>query len=145
MGRVKSEQYLSEAEVDCGQEKYVATLSLGKREGLAAVSALALSFILPRNSSLPKLCLFNRATCLPCPFCGLTRSFISIGHGDLRIATLHHPLGVPAYLAMAAIALRTLSVGRLRASLTRERLFSVAALLLVAWAFKLIAIPRKYW
>ncbi|QDU28194.1 hypothetical protein ETAA8_32940 [Anatilimnocola aggregata] len=44
--------------------------------------------------SLPELCYFRRATGLDCPGCGLTRSFISLAHGQLLAAWHFNPAGV---------------------------------------------------
>ena len=112
---------------------------------MAFAATIALSSLMRQDKPLPKICLFNRATGYPCPFCGLSRSFLNIGHGDLREAALHHPLGIPAYLATAALALGTLAHGRVRIPLKRERLLRAASLLFAAWAIKLLFIPRKYW
>jgi len=43
---------------------------------------------------LPEMCSFHRATGLDCPGCGMTRSFISLAHGELRAAARYHPLGL---------------------------------------------------
>ena len=37
-------------------------------------------------------CPFLFATGLPCPFCGMTRGTIAMGHGDFREALAYHPL-----------------------------------------------------
>ena len=44
--------------------------------------------------SLPELCYFRRGTGLNCPGCGLTRSFISLAHGELALAWHYNPAGV---------------------------------------------------
>jgi hypothetical protein len=52
---------------------------------------------------------------------------------------------VPAYLAAAGAAGRTLLGGQVRVPLTKRRLLTIASILLGAWAIKLLLIPRKYW
>lgn len=42
---------------------------------------------------LPGTCTFRELTGLPCPGCGLTRSFISLGHARLREAWNYNPAG----------------------------------------------------
>lgn len=62
----------------------------------AAVLMAAALLPLPKNGSilgLPSLCPFNNVTGIPCPGCGLTRSFVSLGHGDVSQAFVWHPLG----------------------------------------------------
>ena len=63
--------------------------------GAAVLMASAL-LPLPRGGTilgLPSICPFNNTTGLPCPGCGLTRSFVSLGHGDLSQSLMWHPLG----------------------------------------------------
>ena len=40
----------------------------------------------------PGLCIFRRVTGIPCPSCGMTRSFISLFSGDIASAFFMHPL-----------------------------------------------------
>jgi len=58
---------------------------------------------------LPDLCLFHRLLGLPCPTCGLTRSWSALLHGQPGAALRFHLFG-PALLAGAAGAcLRSLA------------------------------------
>lgn len=45
------------------------------------------------NVPLPDLCTFRRITGIDCPGCGLTRSFIALGHGDAARAWTYNPAG----------------------------------------------------
>lgn len=56
--------------------------------------------------NLPSLCLFYHLTGLPCPGCGLTRSFVSLGHGHFAEALHWHPLGPVLFLLCALLWLR---------------------------------------
>jgi Protein of unknown function (DUF2752) len=47
---------------------------------------------------LPELCIFHIVTGCDCPFCGLTRSFIDLGHGRVRRSFAHHRLGPLVFL-----------------------------------------------
>ena len=63
-----------------------------------AVVVLALvlppqGFVLPGGKPL-EMCQFKMLTHLPCPGCGLTRSFIGMAHLDLARAARFHPLGL---------------------------------------------------
>lgn len=51
---------------------------------------------------LPQMCHFRSMFHLPCPGCGLTRAFISMGHGRLIDAWYYHPVGVFFYLIVVA-------------------------------------------
>ncbi|RYX83228.1 DUF2752 domain-containing protein [bacterium] len=42
---------------------------------------------------MPSVCPFFNMTGMPCPGCGLTRSFVSLAHAHVREAFLWHPLG----------------------------------------------------
>jgi len=70
-----------------------------------SVGVLALSFLLTvrsdryvivplLNQPLPELCMLKRQTGLGCPGCGLTRSFISIAHGQFERAWRYNPGGL---------------------------------------------------
>ena len=52
----------------------------------------------------PVLCPFRRVTGLPCPTCGLTRSWNSALHGRLGESVAFHPLGPVTIVAAAAFA-----------------------------------------
>jgi hypothetical protein len=75
----------------------------------AAVMALVLSasFLLPmpdnhgRILGLPSVCPFYEMTGLPCPGCGLTRSFVCFAHGHLHDAIQWNALGPPMWLFFA--------------------------------------------
>ena len=54
---------------------------------------------------LPDLCVFHRLTGLPCPTCGLTRSWSALLHGHLAEALQYHLLGPAALLGMVLWAL----------------------------------------
>jgi hypothetical protein len=58
----------------------------------------------------PVLCPFRAATGLPCPLCGMTRSFVHTMHGDVFGAIAFHPGGpvlVIAFFALVGFALAT--------------------------------------
>lgn len=54
------------------------------------------------------ICLFKRYLQIPCPFCGLTRSFTLIGQGQWLTSLDLHPLGIPLYLLTVYFALASL-------------------------------------
>lgn len=53
-----------------------------------------------RGIALPELCTSKRFWGLACPGCGLTRSFISLAHGDLRQAWSYNPAGIWLFAIM---------------------------------------------
>jgi len=131
---------------------------------------LALSFLLslpPQSAEDPDfiwgipLCGFKLLTGIPCPFCGLTRSFVFTAHGQWEQAFLHNFLGPLLWMVTLAAAIYHWG-GVLRALLRRRgpetkvrrpggagrkkwvgRVVFVA--FLAAWALKLLLIDRQYW
>lgn len=89
----------------------------------------------------PILCGFRRLTGLPCPGCGLTRSVVTLGNGDLKGAFEHHPLGVVFAAVLGSIIaswLIALAVNRPPRPIVTSRLVSIVGLLfIVNWALKL--------
>ncbi len=74
------------------------------------------AFALPPNGFGVPMCAFREGLGLPCPGCGLTRSFIRLAHGRVVESIWFHPLGLllfPTFVACAAL----LPLGRER----RER------------------------
>lgn len=71
------------------------------------------AFVLPADlpDRLPSLCIFGGVTGLPCPGCGLTRSFVATSHLDLGAALAWHPFG-PALLAATIVVLVAKPAGR---------------------------------
>ena len=66
--------------------------------GLAVV--FAASFFLPFNGLGISTCAFRNTFSIPCPGCGLTRSFVAISHGEFAAAMRWHPLGILIYCGM---------------------------------------------
>lgn len=67
---------------------------------LGAGLVLVLSLLLtPETLPAVSTCVFYRFTGVPCPGCGMTRAFCSLGHAEWRAAWLYHPLSYPLYAA----------------------------------------------
>ena len=71
-------------------------LSLGSEPGQVMLPLI--------NCPLPPLCTMKRLTGLDCPGCGLTRSFIALGHGQWRDSFRFNPAG-PIWFALIGVAL----------------------------------------
>lgn len=69
--------------------------------GLIGLGTVALSFALGPSfwQGLPEMCAFQAMTGLPCPTCGITRSFAATAHGQLGLAFHYHALGPLAFVA----------------------------------------------
>lgn len=50
------------------------------------------------QSPMPELCHLKRVFHIPCPGCGLTRSFISMGHFNLFAAASYNVVGIPLFI-----------------------------------------------
>jgi len=59
-------------------------------------------------SRLPVLCAFRRTTGIPCPGCGLTRSWVALAGGHFRESLAFHRMG---WLVMLYVALQALRHG----------------------------------
>ena len=77
-----------------------------ERSGVAALLVGA-AIVLPAAalSDTRVVCPFRRVTGLPCPACGLTRSWQAAAHLRPRESLRYHPLGTATLLAAAGIAL----------------------------------------
>jgi hypothetical protein len=84
--------------------------------------------LLPDGSPLAGLCLARALFGVPCPFCGMTRSFVALAHGDVGAARRFHPAGPILFAAMAALVAATAAVALRRGQpLVERRRFRVAA------------------
>jgi hypothetical protein len=79
--------------------------------------------VTPGGSPLGGLCLFRALTDHSCPFCGMTRSFVALAHGDLGAALQFHPAGPLMFVALAALlgAVVVAAVRRSRPIFERRR------------------------
>ncbi len=68
--------------------------------GFASALALALPYLIPLQHFPAVPCTFLSLTGIPCPFCGFTRSFWAISHGELWIAVVNCPLSLVVYLVV---------------------------------------------
>jgi hypothetical protein len=101
------------------------------------------------HATLPP-CPFLVVTGHPCPFCGGTRSFAGMWHGDVGRAAALYPLGPALFWAVLA-AIPVLAVGlaldrdvRWKLSRSWARALAVAACLPLAasWVLKLTVLPN---
>jgi hypothetical protein len=105
---------------------------------VAGVAALGASLLLSPDhiEDGPVICPFRRLTGLPCPGCGLTRSWVYLTHGWWRESFLAHPFGplfaaVMVALAVVAVRARVRRTGS--PSIERLVRHPAAVVVLAAW------------
>ena len=90
------------------------------------------------------ICLMRNLTGLPCPTCGMTRSFCALGRGEVGRAIDLHPLGPALYALLAFVMVRSGLIavsGRMRwPAAARVLIWSIPVLAgaaVVAWVVRL--------
>jgi hypothetical protein len=68
--------------------------------GLVVLALLPVSVV----TSGPSFCPFKMMTGLPCPGCGMTRSVVTLLHGDIGASLYYHPLGIAIVALGVALA-----------------------------------------
>ena len=96
---------------------------------------------------LPGTCTFKQYVGADCPGCGLTRCFVSMGHGQLQRAWHFSPVGVAFFAIVASqIPFRVIQLWRVKRGSPEIRLgwwgysamLLIVAALLVQWVVRLI-------
>mgnify|MGYP001125114515 CR=1 FL=1 len=108
---------------------------------LAAI-AVVLAWLLPAAATEggPVLCPVRRVTGLPCPACGLTRSWAAALHGRPAASLRFHPLGMVLLAGAVAYAARLDERGRAPAVLADPRVRAgLAGGWLAVWVARLVA------
>jgi len=120
--------------------------------GLAAAQLGAAAWLKSSGNSvtfadgrpLGGMCLLHNLFGVDCPFCGMTRSFIALAHGDLGAAFRFHPAGPILFVAMIVLvaAVAVVAVRRSQPLVERKRFLfafqSIALLCLAIGIFKLV-------
>lgn len=119
------------------------------------LGAIAIAWLLPAappggalsvgQTTLPDACGLKRIAGIPCPGCGLTRSWVAALEGDLGGSVGFHPLGWLVLLyagAQAARHLLWLAVVPWRAGVDRLGLWLDRGLLVVLAALLIAWVPR---
>lgn len=102
--------------------------------------------VLPGGASLGGLCWFRAVFQIDCPFCGMTRSFVALAHGDVAAALRFHPAGPLLFAAMvvALIAFVTVFVRRSQPLVERRRfVIAFEAVALVCLTLGVIKMVRS--
>lgn len=116
------------------------TLDLGLAAMMAALLAASAWLVLvgdrvalPGGGELAGLCWFRGVVGLDCPFCGMTRSFVALAHGELAAALRFHPAGPLVFAAMAvAVVAFVAALVRGTTPVVERRAFRIAVDAVVA-------------
>jgi hypothetical protein len=81
-----------------------AALAISQLSASAWLVPVGERIALPGGAELGDLCWFHAAFDVPCPLCGMTRSFAALAHGDAMAALRFHPAGPLLFAAMLAFA-----------------------------------------
>ena len=107
---------------------------------LAIVAALAIGAFGPASLRAAIAadgpgCPFRAATGWNCPFCGMTRATLALGHGDWRAALALHPLAPVVLLGVLAL-LAIVALGRTEVLLRGARPLLLLAAIIVVWVLR---------
>ena len=83
-------------------------------------------------------CIVKWTTGIDCPFCGMTRATLALGHGDIRGALALHPLA-PLVVVGMLLLFGTIALGRGRALLVGRRPQLLIGAILAIWIVRLVA------
>lgn len=119
-------------------------------------AALIVPCVLAHHDLPGPPCLFKTIFHVPCPGCGLTRSFRAIWRGDLSQAIRYHPLGPLLFLLCVAFLLLALfqkplahtPLALYRAHqwlLSRNPMLTLAVLMLGVWLVRLSLLFAYRW
>jgi hypothetical protein len=113
------------------------------RRAVAAI-LVAAAVALPRDAvgGSPVICPFRRVTGLPCPACGLTRSWQAAAQFQLADSLRYHPLGAATLVGAVAIALDE-SDGTPPFAERRGLRVAAIAVWLGAWLWRLGRTPTR--
>lgn len=83
--------------------------------GVVGAVAILIAFLWPVRSveAGPGTCLLRTFVGIPCPGCGMTRSWVHLAHGDVTTAFFYNPFGI-VFMAVAAIAAVYVAVALIR-------------------------------
>lgn len=89
--------------------------------------------VLPKGESVGTSCWFRYLTGVQCAFCGMTRSFVHLAHGEVTAAFQWHPAGplLAAWAVAMGLWIVLAAVSRSPAVANRAR--AVTSLTVVVW------------
>ena len=121
-------------------------IHIGGFHGAVAVLVVLLSILLPKALEYgPKICPLNHLVGIPCPFCGLTRSFLEIGQFNLVEAVKYHILGIPLFAAFLILPVLLMVRPRIAIPVSGPGIIIVVSIIALAWVAKVLVVSPEYW
>ena len=97
----------------------------------------AVYFLIVAVAGTDTLCFFKNIYGIPCPGCGLYRSFICLFKGEIGTAFLYHPLFPLVLISGIVFALRDYSIFRIL-HLSRWFWLAAATIFIAVWIVRMI-------
>jgi len=112
--------------------------------GTAAVLTPAGDAVAFRGKPLGIVCASRALFGVECPFCGMTRSFVSLLNGDVSASFRHHPGGPLLALTLFAVLVYVIAAALRRRPPLTERRAPMIALQAVAAVCVLLGVARLW-
>ncbi len=90
------------------------------------------------SNSLEHLCLFKNTTGMPCPGCGLTRSYLALLKGDIVDAFNYHPLFFTIPFILLIIAFLNVGFKPSYKKLLDRCLYGMLFLIMITYVWRMI-------
>lgn len=117
-----------------------------RKYAFIAIAIAAVTIFIPTIwHFFPKVCFFDMLTGYPCPFCGLTRSFIDLGNLRILSAIQHNILSIPLFITFLFLPVRLFQKRELRIPLAYFDLFILTLIVATAWLVKIFVVSRSFW
>ncbi len=84
-------------------------------------------------------CPFKAVTGYPCPFCGITRAYLSLFIGDIQASFHYHPLWPVITVTIIAEVLNELRIIKIPNKVNNIALIIVAALLVICYIWRFMS------
>lgn len=106
--------------------------------GIIIIIYIGILIILPFNDFSPQqLCLFKNITGVPCPGCGLTRSYLALLKGNISHAFYYHPLFFVVPLSALLIIFMNVTKNKLHKKNSNIALTILVCLIIILYIIRM--------